>query len=210
VDVKNSTETPVSTRDRLIGAMLYVLPRKGYHGVGLAELLAHAQAPKGVLYHHFPGGKSALAVAAIEVVVVQITSSLDALMALYTDPVDAFSAWMGSAQKKLTGSQYERGCPLATIALETTPDDVDIRRALAQAFATIRDHLAHTLVSAGQGVDPARDLAALMVAAYEGALLQARVAENTDSMQQTSKALFPLLRLSLQAARSTSPTKDTP
>ena len=210
MDVKKSTEAAVSTRDRLIGAMLHVLPRKGYHGVGLAELLAHAQAPKGVLYHHFPGGKSALAVAAIEVVVVQITSGLDALMARHTDPIDAFSAWMGSAQKKLTGSQYERGCPLATIALETTPDDVDIRRALAQAFATIRDHLAHTLVAAGQGVDPARDLAALMVAAYEGALLQARVAENTDSMQQTSKALFPLLRLSLQAARSTSPEKGTP
>ena len=30
------------------------------------ELLSAAGAPKGVLYHHFPGGKQALAVAAVE------------------------------------------------------------------------------------------------------------------------------------------------
>ena len=39
--------------------MLGALRRKGYHGVGLNELLADANAPKGVLYHHFPGGKEA-------------------------------------------------------------------------------------------------------------------------------------------------------
>jgi TetR/AcrR family transcriptional repressor of lmrAB and yxaGH operons len=46
--------------------MLTALRTKGFHGVGLSELLAQAQAPKGVLYHHFPGGKTELAVAAID------------------------------------------------------------------------------------------------------------------------------------------------
>src|SRR3990167_3882874 len=51
----------ISTRDKLITAMADALQRKGLHGVGLNELLAQAGAPKGSLYHHFPGGKSELA-----------------------------------------------------------------------------------------------------------------------------------------------------
>ena len=57
------------TRTRLITAMADALQRRGLHGVGLNEILRDAQAPKGVLYHHFPGGKTELAVAAIQAIV---------------------------------------------------------------------------------------------------------------------------------------------
>ena len=40
--------------------------RKGYHGVGMTEILELAAAPKGSLYHHFPKGKSDLALAAAD------------------------------------------------------------------------------------------------------------------------------------------------
>ncbi|MCC6132310.1 MAG: TetR/AcrR family transcriptional regulator, partial [Acidobacteria bacterium] len=40
-----SAELP-ATRDRLIAAMSDALQRRGYHGVGLSELLVEAQAPK--------------------------------------------------------------------------------------------------------------------------------------------------------------------
>ena len=56
----NATDSTPSTRDRLIAAMLDALRRRGYFGIGLNELLASANAPKGVLYHHFPGGKTEL------------------------------------------------------------------------------------------------------------------------------------------------------
>jgi TetR/AcrR family transcriptional repressor of lmrAB and yxaGH operons len=49
------------------------------------------------------------------------------------------------------------------------------------------------------GVAPARsaNLAALMVSAYEGALIQARVAGQVDAMQNTTDALVDLIRLSI-------------
>ena len=56
--------TSLSTKDRLIQTAAQLFRRHGYHGVGLAELLSAAQAPKGSLYHHFPAGKSDLALAA--------------------------------------------------------------------------------------------------------------------------------------------------
>jgi TetR/AcrR family transcriptional repressor of lmrAB and yxaGH operons len=206
-----TTPPPRATRERLIEAMLDVLSRKGYHGVGLNELLTQAQAPKGVLYHHFPGGKAELAVAAIQAVVEHITQGLGQLTAGTNDPADALAAWMEGAQRRLAGSQYERGCPLATIALESTPDDVAIRQALADGFVAVRATLATTLARAGMEPTPARDMAALLVSAYEGALLQARVAGQPDTMQHTAQALLPLLRLRLQAlARPGQTRKDAP
>lgn len=193
-------ETPVPTRERLIAAMQSALQNKGYHGVGLKELLEMAQAPKGVLYHHFPGGKAELAVASIEAVVAQLTLSLDKLTQRNPDVLQALGTWMGSAQKALAVSGYARGCPLATIALESGPDDIAIRLALAKGFAAIRERLSHTLQHAGIEESRSRNLAALTVSAYEGALVQSRVAGNVDAMQATSQALLDLVRLSLPAS----------
>lgn len=199
----NETSSPTpGTRDRLVAAMLDALRTRGYHGVGLAELLTAAQAPKGVLYHHFPGGKAELAVRAIESVVAKLGADLDKVLDRTADPVDALSAWMGSAQRVLAGSGFASGCPLATIALESTPDDLAIRAALSEGFASIRTRLADALAGAGMAQAQARGAAALIVSAYEGALLQARVAGSVQAMRDTSEALIGLLRLAL-AERST-------
>lgn len=210
INSKNPTPSepasPPPTRDRLIAAMQGALQNKGYHGVGLKELLEVAQAPKGVLYHHFPGGKAELAVASIEAVVSQLTVGLEKLMQRNADVVQALDTWMGSAQKALAVSGYERGCPLATIALESGPDDIAIRQALANGFAAIRERLGRTLQHAGIEETRARNLAALTVSAYEGALVQSRVAGNVDAMQATSQALLDLVRLSLP----TTPTGEKP
>ena len=202
----STPDAPTPTRDRLIAAMQGALQNKGYHGVGLKELLEVAQAPKGVLYHHFPGGKAELAVASIGAVVSQLTVGLDKLMQRNADVVQALGTWMGSAQKALAVSGYERGCPLATIALESGPDDIAIRQALANGFAAIRERLGRTLQHAGIEETRARNLAALTVSAYEGALVQSRVAGNVDAMQATSQALLDLVRLSLP----TTPTGEKP
>lgn len=186
------------TRDRLVAAMRDALRTRGYHGVGLNELLTKAGAPKGVLYHHFPGGKSELALAAVASVVNQITIDLDRLAQRFgQDPVAALEAWMASAQKILQKSRFESGCPLATVALESTPDDDALRAALADGFGAIRARLGALLTGAGLSEGKARSTAALMVSAYEGSLIQSRVAGSVQTMHDTTDALLDLLRLQL-------------
>ena len=178
--------------------MLDALRTRGYHGVGLNELLAKAGAPKGVLYHHFPGGKSELALAAVASVVGQITTDLDRLTQRFgQDPVAALEAWMASAQKILERSGFECGCPLATVALESTSDDDALRAALADGFGAIRARLGALLVGSGLSEAKARSTAALMVSAYEGSLIQSRVAGSVQTMHDTTDALLDLLRLQL-------------
>lgn len=173
--------------------MTDALRRRGLHGIGLTELLAQAGAPKGVLYHHFPGGKTELAVAAIDDVVARMLRGLDALLASTPDPIEAMRLWMGSATARLAESGFECGCPLATVALETTPEDEALRAALARAFATLRSRIAHALEQYGEPVQEAKALAALAVASYEGGLLQARVAQHPAPILQATEALLTLL-----------------
>ncbi len=191
----NPQEASPGTRQRLISAMSRALQRRGLHGVGLTELLAEAQAPKGVMYHHFPGGKSELAVAAIEATAARITASLDQLIIARADPVPMLRAWLAAARQQLEKSDFEHGCPLATVALESTADDEALRRALAAAFAAIRARLAAMLVSAGVAEGRSGHLATLIVAAYEGALMQARVAGHGQTLSDTADALLSLVQM---------------
>lgn len=188
------TDTPApGTRERLISAMTDALCRRGLHGIGLTELLAQAGAPKGVLYHHFPGGKTELAVAAIDDVVARMLGWLDGLLARHTDPIEAARQWMQAASVRLSSTGFHAGCPLATVALESTPDDHALREALARAFATLRERIAQALERAGEPRGSAQGVAALIVAAYEGGLLQARVAQSTEPIQQATQTLLALL-----------------
>ncbi len=180
------------TRQRLISAMRSALRRRGLHGVGLTELLAEAGAPKGVLYHHFPGGKTALAVAAIEDSVEKLCAQLDRLLVGGT-AADVLRGWLAAAAGRLENSGYAAGCPLAAVALESTPDDAEIRAAVAAGFAQLRLRIAAALVREGRPQASAEALAALIVSAYEGGLMQARVAQSIEPMRQLGYALEPLL-----------------
>lgn len=173
--------------------MSNALQRRGLHGVGVSELLSQAACPKGVLYHHFPGGKIELAIAAIDSVVTRMQVHLAAL-AEQPEPLQALADWLVQAEQQLQTSGFEQGCPLATVALETSADDTVLRAALGRAFARLRCSLGALLEKAGISPLRAEALATLVLSAYEGALLQARVAGDNACMHTTSSLLLEILR----------------
>ncbi|MBL8253693.1 MAG: TetR family transcriptional regulator C-terminal domain-containing protein, partial [Candidatus Competibacter sp.] len=155
-------------------------------------------APKGVLYHHFPGGKMELAVAAIQAAVAYITVTFDRLQTTHVDPGQVLRAWLDHAQKQLEQSAFERGCPLATVALESTADDYALRQALAQGFGEIRERLARLLSQASVPPVRAAQLSMLMVATYEGALIQARVAGSVQPIKDIAEMLVEWVRFEIK------------
>jgi hypothetical protein len=61
----------------------------------------------------------------------------------------------------------------------------------------LRFKISEALGEMGMSDHSARATASLMVSAYEGALLQSRVAQNVDIMRETSEALTALIRANL-------------
>lgn len=193
-EASSAATAATGTRARLVHAMADALQRRGLHGVGLNELLSVSGAPKGVLYHHFPGGKTELAVEAIKATVARLIRALSASAHGRPDLVRSLGEWWATAQATLASSQFERGCPLATVALESTAGDVALRAALNDGFTAIRRELADALQSAGVATERAAALATLFVAAFEGALMQARVAGSAQPMADAVGPLLDLLR----------------
>lgn len=105
-------------RERLVVEAARLLAERGYHGVGVAEVLAAARAPKGSLYHHFPAGKADLALAAAAWASASLLRIVDDAYAAATD-FDAGTRHLCAKLAKLFDrSGHRAGCPVSAILLE--------------------------------------------------------------------------------------------
>ncbi|TLP69060.1 TetR/AcrR family transcriptional regulator [Parasedimentitalea maritima] len=124
---------PRPTKDRLIRAAAHLFSNRGYHGVGLAEILAEAQAPKGSLYHHFPNGKSDLAMASATWASDQILL----LVAASFEPSVSFKDGAETLCQKLAelfdSAGKWCGCPVSSTLFEG-PDNAEFHRHAAHLF----------------------------------------------------------------------------
>jgi TetR/AcrR family transcriptional repressor of lmrAB and yxaGH operons len=182
-----------ATRERLVGAMADLVQRQGYLATGVSDVAAAAGAPKGSLYHHFPGGKEELGVAALEAAGASIDAAFAAVLRRHRSPVRAVAALAAGMAAGLEASGYERGCPVATSALETAHASEALAAAAAQAFAGWRARLAEHFEAAGFRPADARSRAVLVLSALEGALVLARAEHDVTPLRSVAQQLAPLL-----------------
>ncbi|MFT3863720.1 MAG: TetR/AcrR family transcriptional regulator [Solirubrobacterales bacterium] len=164
----------VPTRDRILFATAELFRRQGYHGTGLKQIVAEADAPFGSLYHHYPGGKTELGERVIE----SAGAFFQALVtAVYDDErstEDSIRAVFTGAAATLEATDYEDACPIATVALEVASTDDRLRAATAAVFERWTVALAERLG------DRAKALA--VIAALEGAFVLCRASRDTEAM----------------------------
>ena len=55
-----------TTRARMLDSTALLLRERGVGGVTVDAVLAHSGAPRGSVYHHFPGGRNQLLLEALE------------------------------------------------------------------------------------------------------------------------------------------------
>jgi TetR/AcrR family transcriptional repressor of lmrAB and yxaGH operons len=182
------------SRDRLLDAAVDLLQRQGYHGTGLNELLERSEAPRGSLYHHFPGGKEQIGAEAIARAGGQVAAAVERLLRTKPSVADAVEALAGVLAAGLETSDFERGCPVATTALEVTPRSEPIRAAAQASFESWLAPLRERLEATGFDRLEAPRRADLAIATLEGALVLARARRNADVLRDAGRQLRPLLR----------------
>jgi TetR/AcrR family transcriptional repressor of lmrAB and yxaGH operons len=182
------------SRDRLLDAAVDLLQRQGYHGTGLNELLERSEAPRGSLYHYFPEGKEQIGAEAIARAGDQVAAAIAHLLRAKPSVADAVEALAGLLAAGLEASAFERGCPVATTALEVTPRSEPIRAAVQASFDRWLSPLHARLEETGFEPAEAARRADLTIAALEGALILARARQNADVLRDAGRQLRPLLR----------------
>src|SRR5688572_33420325 len=82
-----SNASQMDSRQRMLESAAILFRERGVHGTSFSDVLAHSAAPRGSIYHHFPGGKAQLAEEATRYAAEFITGGLTAALAR-EDPVD--------------------------------------------------------------------------------------------------------------------------
>jgi TetR/AcrR family transcriptional repressor of lmrAB and yxaGH operons len=166
----------------------------GYSGTGLADILAESGAPKGSLYHYFPGGKAEIGAAAVGFAGQLVTRSLERLAEDHAGPVALLKAYAANLAGWMEGSNWQAGCPIATVLLETAPDQEAITQAGVRAFNEWAAIFERSLAAEGIKHDRARKLARIVIASMEGALILARVEQSAEPILATAEEISALLQ----------------
>jgi TetR/AcrR family transcriptional repressor of lmrAB and yxaGH operons len=167
---------------------------QGYHGTGLAQVLAESGAPKGSFYFHFPGGKEQLAVEAVETSSTTVEALITNAAGRAHDAPDVVGRAGRAIARWLEETSFEEGCAVATLAAEAAGTSPALREACENAYARWRRLFTQALRQRGVAAAPASELATLTVAAIEGATLIARTERRADAMKTVTAMLEAQVR----------------
>jgi TetR/AcrR family transcriptional regulator, lmrAB and yxaGH operons repressor len=178
------------SRKKLVDATATLLRRQGFHATGLSQIVTESGAPRGSLYFYFPGGKDDLACAALAASSDAWRAQILTAVAGAPDLGAALDAIITALGDELESSGWINGCPVATVALESTSEPV--HATVAAHFQRWIDASAELLIHFGIPKRRAHELALVALSALEGALLLARVTRSREPLIAVGRALHAM------------------
>src|SRR4051794_23619118 len=106
-----------SPRERMIQSAMLLVGERGVEATSFSEVIEHSGAPRGSIYHHFPGGKAQLMEEATrwggELISAGLRQALE-----HADPVAAVDGIAGFWRAALRDTNYAGGCPVGAATVE--------------------------------------------------------------------------------------------
>jgi TetR/AcrR family transcriptional repressor of lmrAB and yxaGH operons len=181
------------TRDRLVKATSRLLRTQGYGATGLNQVMSEANAPKGSMYFHFPGGKVELAAAAVDRYADRAQERMRRFLDEHDSVADAVAAIFDSYVEHLAATAYAEGCAVATVALDAAAAHPPLADATGRAFAAWTSTLTEALEAEGRTTDDAHRLAILALACMEGTIVMAKGTCSTEPIATARDTLREIL-----------------
>jgi TetR/AcrR family transcriptional repressor of lmrAB and yxaGH operons len=176
-----------ASKAKMIAATLDLLRGGGLAGAGINNIVAVSGAPKGSVYHFFPGGKHELVAAALRRAEVVVG---DAFRTIFSGdaalPQKVLTLFKITAER-IEATGFTKGCPVAAVTLDIDDSSEDLRAIGDAVFATWRQ-----IIASGLHDIPAAErnkVAQLILATLEGALILARAQASTDPLLETGGLL---------------------
>ncbi|MBS1697239.1 MAG: TetR/AcrR family transcriptional regulator [Actinobacteria bacterium] len=175
-----------NTRTAMIDAAIRLLAEDGYQATSFTEVLARSGAPRGSIYHHFPGGKDELVAAALDLHVARTFERLDALSGQSAEAVAI--AFLDGWRRMLVVTGFQMGCSL--LAVTVSAGEGPLRARAGAHFRDWRALLARLLTDAGVEPGRAAAFAAQLLAATEGAVAIARAERSIEPFDLVAGGLL--------------------
>lgn len=189
---------PLSARDRMIRSAALLMREHGPEAMSFSQVVVHSKAPRGSIYHYFPGGKAQLVEEATryagEFIAKRSTAAIEA-----DGPLGLFDVSKQFWKDVLANSDYAAGCVVVAAALEGQRAPA-VRHAAGEAFRLWQSLLSESLLRRGVEPDEADALATTVLAGMEGAIILARAQRSMAPLERVYDQLKALVSRALDEA----------
>jgi AcrR family transcriptional regulator len=191
-------------RRRMVVSTALLVRERGARATSIDDVLAHSGAPRGSVYHHFPGGRDELLREATAYAGEFVARRLEA--ARGQDALSVLDGFIAFYRDELPRSDWRVGCPVVAVAIEARDDgDHALQDEAGHVFTRWTDLLAARLAEGGLAPDRAREQALLTIASVEGALVLCRAQRRLDPLDSVHQQLRALLASSLDDPVTSTP-----
>lgn len=178
-------------KTKFIHATLELLRSSGLAGAGINQVVEASRAPKGSVYHYFPGGKEQLVTEALHEADRAIGDNFDRIFRGGASIGQKVRTLFTKTAAGLEANKFLKGCPVAAVTLDLV-EDTD---ALQQVCAAIFDRWVGVIA---EGIDevPSRERRAvsqLILATLEGGLILARAHGSKAPLLDSGASLATVL-----------------
>jgi AcrR family transcriptional regulator len=176
------------TDERIVLAMAELLRTQGYAATGINQLVEASGAPTGSIYHHFKGGKLAVAAAALRQTGGVYIQLLPLLLDPYDDLATGVEAAFAEAAEDLENTGWANLCPVGTVTGEIADTVPELREVAAKVIAHWIDEGTRYFVRRGLSDADARSAVYALVSALEGAFILARGQRSREPLHAAGRA----------------------
>ncbi|WP_280474416.1 TetR/AcrR family transcriptional regulator [Nocardia asiatica] len=179
-------------RRRMIDGAIDSLRVHGASATSVDRVLAATGAPRGSVYHHFPGGRTELITDALSTAGELMSTYIERLTS-EQDPAAALDRFAAMWRATLLDSDFRAGCPIFAVAVETNDETPEFARLAAEIFHRWHRALTGMLTRHAVPAERAGRLATLTVAAFEGAIALCRVRRDITPLDDAVDGLRELM-----------------
>jgi AcrR family transcriptional regulator len=174
----------------MVDGAMALLARRGLQATSFSEVLSATGAPRGSLYHHFPGGKDQLVAAAVDRAGAMLADAMEGVATARAEAV--VERFLAIWRAVLTRSQCEAGC--AVLAVTVATDSAELQSHATVVFRAWRELLSDLLRQAGLPSEVARRFAMVMIASAEGAVVLSRADQSLEPFEVVARQLMEQVR----------------
>ena len=180
---------PRNSRERMIDGAIALIARRGVQSTSFSDITRFTQTSRGSIYHHFPGGKSELVIAAVRRNQELMEDFLAGLPT--TSPLVFVTAYTRGWRDYIVNNNFEAGSAPAAIA--HSHDSEAELEAVAQLYRDCMDLVRIGFMRSGLSKTDAAHAAALTATTCEGALLCAQAQRSLELFDMTITALHDVI-----------------
>ena len=173
-------------RRKMIESAVTLLAMRGLQGTAFSDVLERSGAPRGSIYHHFPGGKDQLVDAAITASGQRTVQILDAVEGASSIAITTY--FLDLWRDVLVRSKFRAGC--AVLAVTVATDSTELLDHAAAIFRAWQARLVELYVSAGVDPTTASSYAITLIAASEGAVALSRAQRDMAPFEEVAAHLL--------------------